>query len=163
MSALKSGNETERHASGVSRRLSDPSLPWPSDEKILADLGRKGPSEAGLTMSQAHSEDYLQGWNDCHAHMAEEVVRLDDRIEKLREGILAARREGCACDFHLFGQDEDLLTDEALDHYQTLEQQRNAAAGLLARVQAAASDPSPNSLEALATIQTILSVPEKEG
>ena len=81
-----------------------------------------------LTMSQAHSKDYLQGWNDCHAHMAEEVVRLDDRIEKLREGILAARSEGCACDFHLFGQDEDLLTDEALDHYQTLEQQRNAAA-----------------------------------
>ena len=116
-----------------------------------------------LTMSQAHSRDYLQGWNDCHAHMAEEVVRLDDRIEKLREGILAARSEGCACDFHLFWQDEDLLTDEALDHYQTLEQQRNAAAGLLARVQAAASDPSPNSLEALATIQTILSVPEKEG
>ena len=81
-----------------------------------------------LTMSQAHSGDYLQGWNDCHAYMAEEVVRLDDRIEKLREGILAARREGCACDFHLYAQDEDLLTDEALDHYQTLEQQRNAAA-----------------------------------
>ena len=81
-----------------------------------------------LTMSQAHSRDYLQGWNDCHAHMAEEVARLDNRIEKLREGFLAARQEGCACDFHLYGEDEDLLTDAALDHYQTLEQQRDAAA-----------------------------------
>ena len=144
-------------ADGI-RQLSDPSLPWPSDEQILADL-EGGGSEAALAillgrmrlLGQDHGpddwpavqmrditalcdaamrrqQDYLQGWNDCHAHMAEEVVRLDDRIEKLREGILAARREGCACDFHLFGQDEDLLTDDALDHYQTLEQQRNAAA-----------------------------------
>lgn len=156
-----------------------------------------------LTMSQAPSKEYLQGWNDCHKHMAEEIVRQDTQIEqydltirgmtekndelreagrksadeaisaldllsrvrfalgdngtrmqdelldycrelrdsagalaalgeeydalkgrvtKLREGILQARQEGCACDFHLYRMDEDLLTDEALDRYITQEQ-----------------------------------------
>ena len=52
-------------ADGI-RQLSDPSLPWPSDEQILADLGRKD-SEADLTillgrmrlLEQDHGPD---GW-----------------------------------------------------------------------------------------------------
>lgn len=60
------------------------------------------------------------------------VLDLDKGPERLelevREVIRAPKCPNCACDFHLFGQDEDLLTDEALDHCQTLEQQRNAAA-----------------------------------
>lgn len=35
-----------------------------------------------LTMSQAPSKEYLQGWNDCHKHMAEEIVRQDTQIEQ---------------------------------------------------------------------------------
>lgn len=58
---------------------------------------------------------------------AEELAILRDRNIKLREGILAARQEGCACDFHLYRMDQDLLSDELLDRYCTLEQINIAA------------------------------------
>ena len=50
----------------------------------------------------------------------------NQRIQKLREGILEARKEGCACDFHLYWEDEDLLADDTLDAYCT-QAQENAA------------------------------------
>lgn len=49
------------------------------------------------------------------------VAELEERVTKLREGILQAQQEGCACDFHLYKMDADLLTDEALDRYVTQE------------------------------------------
>ena len=54
------------------------------------------------------------------------ITILEGRLQALRDGIMEARKEGCACDFHLFGQDEDLLTDEALDRYCT-QAEENAA------------------------------------
>ena len=35
-----------------------------------------------LTMSQTHNKDYLEGWNDCHKMMAEEIVRQDTQIDQ---------------------------------------------------------------------------------
>lgn len=82
------------------------------------------------------------------------ITMLEGRIQALREGILEARREGCACDFHLYGQDEDLLTDEALDRYCTqaeenaalqnrideLERQETGALYLVAQIREALGD-----------------------
>lgn len=58
---------------------------------------------------------------------ADELETLRQRNTKLREGILAAHQEGCACDFHLYGMDRDLLSDELLDRYCTQEQANIAA------------------------------------
>ena len=82
------------------------------------------------------------------------ITILEGRLQALRDGILEARREGCACDFHLFGQDEDLLTDEALDRYCThaeenaalqnrideLERQETGALYLVAQIREALGD-----------------------
>lgn len=54
---------------------------------------------------------------------------LEQRVIKLREGVLEARSEGCACDFHLYDRDKDLLTDEALDAYCSQEQALYQARG----------------------------------
>lgn len=60
-----------------------------------------------LTMSQAPNKDYLQGWNDCHAHLAAEIVRLDERVaglEKALEDIIAneeAYNRGDALSAHI--------------------------------------------------------------
>lgn len=67
--------------------------------------------------------DPEEGYDDelCYQmHLEHENETLKDRITKLREGILAAKHEGCACDFHLYGMDADLDTDEALDRFDSL-------------------------------------------
>ena len=56
-----------------------------------------------------------------------DLAQMPYRIQKLREGILEARREGCACDFHLYGEDQELDSDAALDAYCTMEQALNKA------------------------------------
>ena len=72
--------------------------------------------------------------NDNGKRMQDELIdycrdlaRMPYRIQKLREGILEARREGCACDFHLYGEDQELDSDGALDAYCTMEQALNEA------------------------------------
>ena len=37
-----------------------------------------------ISMSMAPNKDYLQGWNDCHKRIAEEIVRQDAQIESLK-------------------------------------------------------------------------------
>ena len=59
--------------------------------------------------------------------MEQSIDKLRDRITKLREGILEAQKEGCACDFHLYAEDKDLLNDDLLDVYLTQEQSNREA------------------------------------
>ena len=54
--------------------------------------------------------------------LTRELERSNHRIQIMREGILEARSEGCLCDFHIYGEDQELTTPEALDAYCTLEQ-----------------------------------------
>lgn len=63
--------------------------------------------------------------------------RAEARVTKLREGILEARKEGCACDFHLYAEDKDLLNDALLDVYLTQEQANREARAEAERYRAA--------------------------
>ena len=60
------------------RQLSDPSLPWPSDEQILADLGCKD------------SDDYLT--NSLLPEHAKEALRRGEAAELSAEDVAAFRR-----------------------------------------------------------------------
>lgn len=44
-----------------------------------------------LSMSMAPSKDYLKGWNDCHKHMAEEIIRQDALLDIARAALEKAR------------------------------------------------------------------------
>lgn len=76
-----------------------------------------------------HREDLaaLEAMRETAKESSRVHVEMHNRITKLREGILEARKEGCACDFHLYAEDRDLLNDALLDVYLTQEQANREA------------------------------------
>ena len=64
-------------------------------------------------------------WEDCwkqpdhHACALARIAEMEERVVKLREAILDAGMQGCACDWHLYGEDSGLDTDRAVDNYES--------------------------------------------
>ena len=73
-------------ADGI-RQLSDPSLPWPSDEKILADL-EGGGSDAALSilLGRMRLLERDHGPDDWPAVQMRDITALCDALAAVREG-----------------------------------------------------------------------------
>ena len=82
-------------ADGI-RQLSDPSLPWPSDEKILADLEGGGSELNRLRALLAQAEKALEQASDYLHDIPESAVGGDDegtRVAGVVRRVIAAIRE----------------------------------------------------------------------
>lgn len=48
---------------------------------------------------------------------AQRLVALEGRVANFRTAILDAHHQGCACDWHLYGEDAELLSDATVEAY----------------------------------------------
>lgn len=73
-------------ADGI-RQLSDPSLPWPSDEQILADLGCGGSETAlDILLGRMRLLEQDHGPDDWPAVQMRDITALCDAIAEIRDG-----------------------------------------------------------------------------